>query len=364
MKKIEEHTAEIISLAKLNNTFPKVSNELIQRDAYIDNITKSFEEFDLLIIEGAEGIGKSSILIEFCQQNSLNSISYFVNPSDKYTHLPESLKHNLSQQIYYYSIGEISDEEFMIDDKFSSFQNKLRRKIIGSKIPLYFVFNGLSEMRKEDLFVFKNIIESLPWGQAKFLLSGDYDKLKVVIPDKVKYKTIEVMKFGILETRMFFKDITTNSFEIEELHKLSCKGIPSRLVHLKRLCHLKSVNDVIESDISENTDLFELDWKNVSDSKKQEKLLLILAFGENLYDIDKLSSISGIKKQEIFNELKKLDFIIVNEKEEVSFVSNLHRKFAKRKLKENEKEIYNMFIDYYMMNPSSEESVSRQQKVD
>ena len=84
---------EILDLTKISHTFPVLPMDLIKRDNLVDTLETMFEgEVDVIIVEGLEGIGKTTLLAEFCQRHPYNAFPLFIRPSSKWNYDPGLIK--------------------------------------------------------------------------------------------------------------------------------------------------------------------------------------------------------------------------------------------------------------------------------
>jgi len=347
---------KIVDISHLNDTMPSLPLDLIERDTYINTIKKKLENFDVVFVNGDNGVGKTILLADFVKNNNSNTISYFITASDKYTYSPICLKSNLANQILFYSTGQISKETIETDDVFSNLQIPLRRKIRNDNKPLYFVFDGFDEISKQDLDALKPIIDNLP-KQAKFIFSGTLElQNQLISVNPIKCTTTDLPPFGIIETNTYFAEFKAIKEELHEIHKIAHNGLPVRLAQLKRLClETGSVHEFLLNDeISEKTDLFELEWKQVY--VEDNLILAFIAFNEELFNLQTISNITHSEYDVIKSRLKSIDFLVFND-EVVSYISEAHKLFARKKLEKYEQEIWSSIIDYYEAIKSSQDSI-------
>jgi len=93
---------KIINLPYLNDTFPILATDLVDRSGYIDAIQSALERNDVVFITGDEGLGKTTLLAQFCILEQFNCISHFITPSIRITYNPQCVEYNLLNQIYFY----------------------------------------------------------------------------------------------------------------------------------------------------------------------------------------------------------------------------------------------------------------------
>ncbi len=350
----------VINLAHISGAL-KTPTDLVNRDSIINSIEKILEQNDVVFIEGESGIGKSTLLLDFVWQNSLNAISHFVEVNYTYTFSYDCLIENLYRQIHFYCKNEEFDQEQSVDTAlFNSISSLLFKKIKSSKKPLYFVFDGFNDINKDQLENLISIFDSLPFGRAKFIFSGAKDQLNSILSSKkLRSKDIPISNFGLNETKLYLKDICNEESKFQELHKLSDKGFPQKLKEIKLLClENGGVDNFLNSpEISEKTDFLKLLWSKVkSEDVDQSKLLSLVAFTDTQLSLSSISSILKIDEKILKEKIDDLSFIEISN-DVVQFKTETFRKFARNKLKDSEDKINYLLIDYYEVNSTSEESV-------
>lgn len=94
---------EIMDLTKLCSSFPEIasgsalsSSRVIERDNIIDTIQTILSgETQVVGVEGEEGIGKTVLLAQFANRNSLNTISIFIRPASRWGYDPAVVRYDL-----------------------------------------------------------------------------------------------------------------------------------------------------------------------------------------------------------------------------------------------------------------------------
>lgn len=353
------NNASILSLATISG-IKKTPNDLIHRDSYIDLISKTTDKYDIVFIDGSEGVGKSTLLLDFIWKNQFNTVSHVIETNFNYTYSYDCLLDNIYSQLYFFCFNETIDPDKKIDDSlFTSINGKLFKKIKQNKAPLYFVFDGFSELNSNQIEKLISIFDNLPWGRAKFIFSGSKDNLKGLFSGKnLTDKEITLPNFGLNETKQYMQVLGASEEEMQELHTISLKGNPEILNTIKR--EIKNNDDLkafLES--TENKDknaIFEKQWSVVqANNESQIQILSIIAFTDIKLDIIKISYILVLKYELVKELLSALNFIDIDNEENVNFQSETFRRFVQLKLKKNEDWIYNTLIKYYEVNIENED---------
>ena len=62
-----------------SETFPRIPARLISRKPYFELFEEQFEQYKILCLPGAEGVGLTTALAEFSKMHGNSCITYFIN---------------------------------------------------------------------------------------------------------------------------------------------------------------------------------------------------------------------------------------------------------------------------------------------
>ncbi|WP_139921433.1 hypothetical protein [Hymenobacter sp. DG01] len=338
------------------------SDNIVRRENIVEEIEDlTIDDSKLVIIEGGEGIGKTNLLLQFANKHRMDCFCYFINPASRLSYKQDYLMHDIGSQIYFYNTSEEVAEEFEIDDAvFGRLLFELIRKPKKNK-KVYFILDGLDQIEKSDIELLKPVLHDLPWGSNGFyfIVSGEYDKIKDILPVHAmkKSKSIRVPRFTSDETYSFFKDVIDreDKEDLVEIHNI-WKGHPDKLSQVKRiLSNGVGVKEFLRNgDITEKNTLLDIEWSQSGlDDKAFDnsavKLMCILAFDDNIRNINKISEIISL---DIYNvkELVNCITFLVLKNDEMSFVSKAFRVYVQGKLKKYEAKTSSILIDFFTKN--------------
>jgi translation initiation factor RLI1 len=90
---------KIVDLTKVSIDFPELKEPQILRDPMIDTLEDMLESLDLVIVEGKEGMGKTTLLAQFAKRHKSCTISIFINSTSRYTYDPANIQFEFCNQI-------------------------------------------------------------------------------------------------------------------------------------------------------------------------------------------------------------------------------------------------------------------------
>lgn len=211
MESIEMGESIIMNLPVICRNFPKNPIPEVLRENLLQTIDRIFEsETDFLVVEGIEGIGKTTLLSQYAKRHADNALSLFITPISRLSYASEYLRIILSEQVHWALYKKILDAE-SIDELFLRTQlHRLQKRALRNREVFYFIIDGLHDLPKEDLRIQDIILqEILPIGLTgfRFLISGDSKKLPHNIQKRPSCKSFQLPYFSFDETNRYLKDL-------------------------------------------------------------------------------------------------------------------------------------------------------------
>ena len=89
-----------MDLTLVCQSFPRLHVPLIPRDNILDTIERMFEgEIELVVIEGREDLGKTTLLAQFARRHPNHTFSVFIKPASSFGYDPASVRYDLCCQL-------------------------------------------------------------------------------------------------------------------------------------------------------------------------------------------------------------------------------------------------------------------------
>ncbi|MDR0139571.1 hypothetical protein RFW18_17595 [Metabacillus idriensis] len=357
--------AKIMDLNAACRSFPELSDNDLNRENILDTIDLIFEdETDVILIEGQEGMGKTTVLTQFSSRHSNNAISLFIKPSSRYGYDPQLLKFDLCNQLQWLTKKkEIKSLDDIADEGFLKMQILEAHRMTGRyKETYYFVIDGIDDIPQDSEFVQKLILEMLPFGLKNFKFIFSCNKSERLQNELIKQKLF-VKPFplpGFTRTEMldFFGTVKISQAHLQEIHK-TCKGLPGYLATVKRILDSGiSVEALINDMPNKLPGLFEYEWKQIDyNNEYLLNILAILAHDRKRHTLEIFSEVLGMSKEVILQMIERLSFIEVDEKEEISYVSEAFRVFASSALIHLKEKTEEILIEYLLKDRNSDQAL-------
>lgn len=90
----------IVDLTNISQSFPSPLDHEVQRENIWNTVDSLFRGgWEVIFIEGDEGIGKTTLLAQLAKRHPYNAFSLFVRPVSRFTYDPANLRFDLSNQV-------------------------------------------------------------------------------------------------------------------------------------------------------------------------------------------------------------------------------------------------------------------------
>ena len=91
--------AELLNMYSRSETRPKLRENMISRDQYLDLYDSQLEENRVLCVAGEEGVGVTTTLALFARRHSDDGASYFNNGWSRHLLSPQTIVRSLLHQL-------------------------------------------------------------------------------------------------------------------------------------------------------------------------------------------------------------------------------------------------------------------------
>jgi hypothetical protein len=343
--------------------FPEAPRPEILRADVLDLIDEQFAgDVKLLVLDGAEGIGKTTVCAQFAHRHADRTISLFIRPTTRLVVDPGYLRLELARQVYAALSGQpIGDQpiaEGFIRSGLASLQRRARQK----REPFFFVVDGIADLQPGDAYVKEAVLQELiPWPYEwfRFLLTGNAQEILAFVRMPPTHQSTLIGRLHPNETREFFKDITEDKRDIEIILSVS-RGIPSTLAQLYRILkHAAEPHEVLADLQNRAPNLFQMEWRSVDRGNKAQRFLLaVLAHDRRTYSSTTLGAVCRMDAGEVERLLSPLTFINIDSTtRELRFASEPHRRYAAEELRSLEPAVNTRIIDSLLEARGEEEAL-------
>jgi NACHT domain len=347
----------VMDLTVLSPSFPKVPNE-IERENFLDTIELMFDgEINFVVIEGEDGVGKTSLLGQFAKRHSHNTLSVFITYADKFNSDPNVIMETIYEQALWVieKKARTSTDGPINEGIFRLMISRLQKKAQKERETFYFILDGLDEfpLSKEKDRI-QQIIALIPFGLENFkiLMTGETDEIRKFIPPKINTKPFRVSSFTFADTQNYLKDVVHDESTIQDLHRY-CRKIPSYLASVRRIIESGTEVSRLITGESLTPDFFEIEWNKVGNEEDQKRILALIAHNEKKREIHELAEILDFNSSKTQNLISNLSFIEIDDKtNKVGYISEAFRKFAIKKLASYKKQIDNLLIANLISKPN------------
>lgn len=362
---VKTDSLEVMDLTRVASTFPQLRDPNIQRENMIIAISEMLSsETEVVIVEGQEGIGKTTLLAQFAKEFPNNSFALFIRSSSRWAYNSSMLTSDLCDQIgwalkkeYYHDESELDPFQLlrarMLD---------LQRHANRENKTYYFIVDGLNDIPEEDFNEQEMILRLLPFGirHFRFILSGPLPLLDNRPQMVTRTSTIRVVGFTFDETREFLNDLVEDRTALETIHTI-CKFVPGNLASVRRLLQSGMKIEQLLEDLADHLpDLLELEWRVVeNEDELLSQALAVLAFDSRRHSLNSLSSLCKVESSVLEKKLSMCSFVQRrNDGEEVEFVCEGFKRLAARRLSNLKQSVLDSAITELMISSESPEALT------
>jgi hypothetical protein len=354
---------EVMDLTVVCRSFPVSPHPEIHREHFLDTIDKIFEgDTILVVVEGVDGIGKTTLLAQYAKRHPNHALSLFIKPTSRLAYDPEYLRLDLCEQLHWLLYKKALDVE-TIDESYLRTQLVRLQRRARNRETYYFIVDGLHDLPEEGSRIQDIVLKDmLPLGLPafRFLLSGDQKQFSNSTHKSIICKTFPLSALSLDETEKYLKKLNLERPELEDVHRM-CGGVPGHLEIVRRM--LKSgtkVQSLLEEEPDKLPEFVALEWsKTETANNNQKKMLAIIAYGRKGYSTVDIARILDLESTTVECFLGHLGVVSIDsQKIEVSFVSEAHRKYAAKQLTDFKEEITNLLIDDLLKDANSQAALT------
>ena len=288
--------AEIVDLTTISRGFPQSPVPEILRDNLLETLDVIFNgDTSLIIVEGAEGMGKTTLLAQYARRYPNQAISLFLRPISRLAYAPEYLSLVLLEQINWALTGNVPGADTPDSSHLAAQLFGLQKKALKTRTPFYFIVDGLDDIPSDDARSLEAILtDLLPLGLSgfRFLMTGNATRLTPVLHRKVPLKPFQIPMLTLGETLKYLDGLGLEADAATDLHRM-CKAVPGHLAITRRILLAgNSVQSILEEDPDNLPDFLAIEWRCVAGADPfQRQLLAVVAYGRRPYATAELAEI-------------------------------------------------------------------------
>ena len=296
----------------MSDTWDFAGSARAARRNFIDTAKTILNKFEVLLIEGPTGVGKTTFAIEFAHHLPQHSVSVFLRASSRWISDPLFARHNIALQI---ETLLDRDETVMADPSqdgylrvlYLALQRRIRNQVV------YFVIDGLDELPPAKTSTVASIIDILPFGYPKFrfvisIAEGNPPQLH----PNTKTKNLTLPAFSDPEVDAYLADLKLPGDAVVDLKKV-CRGLPAQLASARRSITAGTIRPGPGVPQYGNTldSFFSLEWQATDPTDSTQLIVLsILAHDPWCHSAADLASLLDIDEGEVRDRVLRLNFVV------------------------------------------------------
>ena len=340
------HSFEVLPkpLHHLCTTFPPPPDKEVFRDHLIQTYQSVFSrDVDLLLLEGEEGVGKTTLLSQFARRFPNECISSFVTPTPRTSYNIETLRQDYSAQIcHILQPDQPLNLEHSGDGIYESLIQKLKRR--QGTNHFYFLLDGLTDI--VDPIMMAEVLRLLPVGSGfRIVISGEARLLPPDMRDNRRTMRTIAIRFSLSEVQQYVADCDLVAQDVRLIYQACDRGLPAKLASMRR--SLRSGVEVAFLRDKGFRQLLEVEWQRTITDALAEWIVAVVAHSQHGLSLDEISEILKVGRDDIVRRLRQLAFLQTSPvTSHISFVSRRFMEFAAEKLADSKKTVIDMLVDY------------------
>lgn len=340
--------AKIMDMFYRSETKPRIREQLISREQYLEFLEGQMEENRVLCVQGVEGVGVTTTLALFAKRHGSHCASYFNNGWSRYLLNPKAIVSSLQSQL---EQANANVEDGDNEKNLTTWVYRLNKMTRGKNRYFYFVFDGFDNLPVVFVDGIKNVLAPLfSVSNARFIFSGDAQNLKQMLPEGTILKqTNELFKFQENDVDGYLRGIDPymEAEDISIFYNLSKKGNARLLTILTEKLQKYGVQKIRDFYQYGVDDFYaeDYEWIEAQEGNVQQ-LMALLAFCEipmNRQMVRKTLSLSD----EDVNGLLALcgDYVGETDEGTIELRSDDFRKYLRERMRGLKNDIELLLID-------------------
>jgi hypothetical protein len=334
----------------------------IKRDNVLDTLQNMFsDEVRIIVVEGQEGFGKSTVLKQLHERHPAHSVAIFVSAASRYSYDPQLLLEEYCQQLArLLPSHQHPDLSLPLKRRYQQLVNALSRRARLSGEEFYFVLDGLEEIPAQDRGTRDEVFQEVPFGAPgiRCVLSGEADDLPFSASARKVLKPFQLTTVTREEGEQYLAGLGLSPDDAKAL-SLNSKGVPGVLASIRRLLEQGHAAAPVLAELHQRVpNLFAMEWQCVGTSEERQLLLALLSRDNRPYSISSLATIVGASAASVIAALSPLSFLQITGDGHVHFVSDSMRRAAAQALPEYRQRVDDLILSFLQRDPDSQEALA------
>lgn len=233
------NSPELSRICDFSITYPGLPQPCINREHLLQPLESMFRRgVDVVVIEGDEQIGKTTIFAQYCSQRPKTAFCLFIRSFPDIAFEPDLLRYDLANQINWFLTGTtLNPEQIITGSEYRVLLARLLKTAERSGEILYFVVDGLTSIPNRFDNIRQLILEMLPIGYKHFrclLSANDSSNLDLSAFGNIQLKPYPLPPFSPDEARHYLSDFDIPAESLQGVLTIS-RSIPGHLASLRRL---------------------------------------------------------------------------------------------------------------------------------
>ncbi len=325
----------------------------IRRDQVILTLNSFFDAgLRFLVVEGADGIGKTTVLGQFADTYPQRTIAVFLSAASRWAYDPEMVAADLHARISEILGTAVAPNKTIGKRELGRAYNKLHARATRNRTPYFFVLDGVEDIPEHHAAAAGHLLDLLPFGRTwfRFVISARCFGDLPLTPDARRIsKTYTMSVLGRGEVSDFLASYDLSEDQLGKVYG-STQGMPASVASVWKL--LQSGKDV--SDVVEGSDLLELEWRDIDpEDSSTLDILALMSTEERPFPAKEIAALLELTPDDVKTRLARLTFIDIDDSDLCTFSHPSAARFVSRRLANRKDHIRDLLICSYQDSPDS-----------
>lgn len=327
--------------------------------ATLETLTST--EVRVLVLEGAEGTGKSTLLRQFRDHLGPKAILLEISGASRWGYDPGVIMADLYHKVHKSILGTEPSPDTELEKELGRIVVRANREAMAKGETLFVLVDGLAEVPLADSPAVEAILEFLPLDQRGFrvIMAGVANDIPFKSTTRLSLKTFTVPFFTREECERFMEGLSLTRSEMDSVY-VATRGLPAQLASIRRaIVSAKDPRAVLSQIPTETSEAFAFEWKTTAVLTEEVLVALaILAADSKPIEVNALADLIGSTPDTLTTTLRGLGFLVW-EDDCVDYVTEAFRRFAEGQLVAYNERAHGALIESLLNDPDSEDAIAR-----
>lgn len=334
---------------------PDLPPSHVPRDNLVDLLADLIESNEVVLLDGDDGIGRTTLLTDFCRRYPHRAVGLFTRAGSPWGRDPRFLLESLARQLLRLT-GRVAEMEL---DEASAREIILESYSRLRHLPVLVVLDGVNELLDQNEHHGQMLVNVLPFGTPKFFkfVISQRANAPISLPAKVRSKSWTLPALSSSESGSILRDAGYGEHDAASVHRI-CAGVPARIMSFVRLAAAgETPAEVAGAAHKFVPEVFEQEWRRAGPVDAELEVLAIVAAWRFPAPVVTVGRLCGVPADATERLVARCSFLETVDGA-VSYVSEVFRRFAETRLSSQRRLARTRIVDELLAHPLTSDAVA------